>query len=79
MEFNAAMAAKLDAPETSESYTYTVPFGIATAAASNVQRTDSIAVSGMRLIDGVWYAHIVGATMNKENPFPEQGRRLPRC
>ena len=73
IEFNAAVAATLDAPEGSGSYTYTVPFTTETAAASNAQRTDSVAVSGMRLVDGVWYAQIVGATTNQENAFPEPG------
>jgi len=73
IEFNAAVAATLDAPEGSGSYTYTVPFTTETATASNAQHTDSIAVSGMRLVDGVWYAQIVGATTNKENAYPEPG------
>ena len=73
IEFNAAVAATLDAPEGSGSYTYTVPFTTETAAASNAQHTDSVEVSGMRLVDGVWYAQIVGATTNKANAFPEPG------
>ena len=44
-----------------------------TASASNAQRTDSVAVTGMRLVDGVCYAQIVGATTNKENAYPEPG------
>jgi hypothetical protein len=27
----------------------------------------------MRLVDGVWYAQIVGATTNKENAYPAPG------
>jgi len=73
IEFNAAVAATLDAPEGSGSYTYAVPFTTETAAASNVQHTDSVAVTGMRLVNGVWYAQIVGATTNQENAFPEPG------
>jgi len=73
IEFNAAVAATLDAPEGSGTYKYTVPFTTETAVASNAQRTDSVAVSGMRLVDGVWYAQIVGATTNQENAFPEPG------
>ena len=73
IEFNAAVAATLDAPEGSGTYKYTVPFTTETAAASNAQRTDSVTVSGMRLVDGVWYAQIVGAATNKENAFPEPG------
>jgi hypothetical protein len=73
IEFNAAVAATLEAPEGSGSYTYSVPFTTETAAASNAQQTDSVSVSGMRLVDGVWYAQIVGATTNQENAFPEPG------
>ena len=53
--------------------TYPIPFTTETAAASNAQRTDSVSVSGMRLVDGVWYAQIVGATTNKENAYPAPG------
>ena len=42
-------------------------------AASNAQHTDSVSVRGMRLVDGVWYAQIVGATTNKENAYPAPG------
>jgi hypothetical protein len=73
IEFNAAIAATLDAPEGSGTYTYSIPFTTETAAASNVERTDSVSVSGMRLVDGVWYAQIVGATTNKENAYPAPG------
>jgi len=27
----------------------------------------------MRLVDGVWYAQIVGATTNEENAYPPPG------
>jgi hypothetical protein len=71
--FNAAVSATLDAPEGSGTYKYPMSFTTETAAASNVQRTKSVAVSGMRLVDGAWYVQIVGATTNKENAFPEPG------
>jgi hypothetical protein len=73
IEFNAAVAATLDAPEGSGAYTYTVPFTTETRTVSNAARTDSLSVTGMRLVEGVWYAQIVGATTNKENAFPEPG------
>jgi len=73
LEFSAAIAATLDAPEGSGTYTYPIPFTTETATASNVDRTDSVAVTGMRLVDGVWYAQIVGATTNKENAYPAPG------
>jgi hypothetical protein len=73
LEFNAAIGATLDAPEGSGTYTYPIPFTTETAAASNVERTNSVSVSGMRLVDGVWYAQIVGATTNEENAYPAPG------
>jgi hypothetical protein len=73
LEFDAAIAATLEAPEGSGSYTCPIPFATGTAAASNAQHTDSVSVSGMRLVDGVWYAQIVGATTNKENAYPAPG------
>jgi hypothetical protein len=73
IEFSAAIAATLDAPEGSGTYTYPIPFTTETVAASNAQHTDSVSVSGMRLVDGVWYAQIVGATTNKENAYPAPG------
>ena len=73
IEFSAAVAATLDAPEGSGTYKYTMSFTTEAAAASNVQRTHSVAVSGMRLVDRAGYAQIVGATTNKENAYPEPG------
>ena len=73
IEFNAAVAATLDAPEGSGTYKYTMSFTTEAAAASNAQRTHSVAVSGMRLVDRAGYAQIVGATTNKENAYPEPG------
>jgi len=73
IEFTAPIAAVLDAPEGTGYYTYTVPFTTETVAASNFQHTDTLAVTGMRLVSGVWYAQIVGATTNKENAFPAPG------
>jgi hypothetical protein len=67
------VAATLEAPEGSGTYKYPMSFTTETASASNAQRTKSIAVNGMRLVDGAWYAQIVGATTNKENAFPEPG------
>lgn len=35
--------------------------------------TRSLDVFGMRLVEGVWYGQIVGATTNETNAFPEPG------
>jgi hypothetical protein len=73
IEFNAAVAATLDAPEGSGTYKYPISFTTEAATARNVQRTKAFSVSGMRLVDGAQYVQIVGATTNKENAFPEPG------
>jgi hypothetical protein len=71
--FSAAVAATLEAPEGSGTYKYPMSFTTEAATARNVQRTKSLSVSGMRLVDGARYVQIVGATTNKENAFPEPG------
>jgi hypothetical protein len=73
IEFNASVAATLDAPEGSGTFKYAIPFTTETRTASNAQRTDSVSVTGMRLVDGAWYAQIVGATTNEENAYPAPG------
>ncbi len=73
IEFNAAVAATLDAPEGSGTYTYAMSFTTEGASANNAQRTHSVAVSGLRLVDRAGYAQIVGATTNEENGYPAPG------
>ncbi len=44
-----------------------------TAAASDSLGQTTVQRLGVRLIDGVWYVQIVGATTNKVNAFPAPG------
>ena len=47
--------------------------GVPRAQASNAEHTETLSVTGMRLVDGAWYGQIVGATTNRENAYPEPG------
>ena len=54
------------------------PFAVrvANAAWRTVRPLDgtmTVEITGMRLVDGVWYVQLVGATVNKENAFPKPG------
>ena len=50
-----------------------MPFSTDSAAASDITGTQTLSVNGLRLVEGVWYGQIVGATTNKANAFPEPG------
>ena len=52
---------------------YPIDFTTETVSATDTLHSFSIEVTGLRLVDGVWYAQIVGATTNHENAFPEPG------
>lgn len=71
--FTATVRASLQGPGESGAFDYTMPFTTDSAAASNSEGTETLSVTGLRLVDGVWYGQIVGATTNKENAFPEPG------
>jgi hypothetical protein len=74
LSFGAVVRATLETGGGNDgSYDYAVPFTTETTAASNVSGTRTLSVSGMRLVEGVWYGQIVGSTTNKENAFPEPG------
>ena len=67
------MRATLDRGADSGSFDYAIPFTTEGTAASNRPATETLQVSGMRLVEGAWYGQIVGATTNRENAFPEPG------
>ena len=73
LTFTATVRATLSDTARAGSYEYEIPFSTESAAASNAEGTDSVSVTGMRLVDGVWYGQLVGATTNKTNAFPEPG------
>jgi hypothetical protein len=73
IDFNATVRATLERGGDSASYDYAIPFTTEGASASNRPGTETLQVSGIRLVEGAWYGQIVGATTNKENAFPEPG------
>jgi len=73
LSFTATVRATLSDTPRAGSYEYEIPFSTEGAAATNAAGTDSVSVTGMRLVDGVWYGQLVGATTNKTNAFPEPG------
>jgi hypothetical protein len=73
IEFTATVRATLDRGGDSGSFDYAIPFTTEGVSAKNRPGTETLAVSGMRLVEGAWYGQIVGATTNKDNAFPEPG------
>ena len=74
IQFSANVTATLDSPSVeSGTFTYGMPFTTETASATDVLGQITVERTGVRLIEGVWYAQIVGATTNRENAFPAPG------
>ena len=73
LSFTATVRATLSDTPRAGTYEYEIPFSTEAASASNAAGTDSVSVTGMRLVDGVWYGQLVGATTNKTSAFPEPG------
>jgi hypothetical protein len=73
MSFTASVRATLVAPGGGGTYTYSLPFTTESVAATNTAGTESVQVTGMRLIDSVWHVQLVGATVNRDNAFPKPG------
>ena len=71
--FTATVRASLQSPDSSGGYEYVMPFSTDGAAASDITGTQVLSVDGLRLVEGLWYGQIVGATTNKANAFPEPG------
>jgi hypothetical protein len=73
LAFTAIVAATLSGGSNNGTYTYTIPFTTEHVSAPNLEHTESVEVTGMRVVNGAWYTQLVGATTNKENAFPEPG------
>ena len=74
IQFTGTVRATLDTGGAGDgSYNYVIPFTTEVTAATNIPGTKELSVYGMRLVEGVWYGQIVGATTNKGNAFPEPG------
>jgi hypothetical protein len=65
--------ATLEGPNGHGSFDYTLPFTTESATATSADGTDTQSVTGLRLVTGVGYARLVGATTNRQNAFPEPG------
>lgn len=73
IDFMASVAASVELPEGGGTFTYAVPFTTESVSASNALGTASVGATGMRMVDGVWYVQLVGATTNRKNAFPKPG------
>jgi hypothetical protein len=74
MTFTAEINAKLIRSDgRSGTLVYTMPFSTESASATNLAKTDSVSVTGMRMVEGAWYVRLVGATVNKHNAYPKPG------
>ncbi len=74
MTFTAEIHAKLIEPNgRSGTIVYTMPFSTESASATNLAKTESVSVTGMRMPEGARYVQLVGATVNKENAYPKPG------
>jgi hypothetical protein len=73
IDFTATVRATLERGGDRGSFDYAIPFTTEGASAANRPGTETLEVSGMRLVEGAWYGQIVGGTTNQENAFPEPG------
>jgi len=73
LQFTATVRATLSGSPRSGTFEYVIPFSTESASATNAEGTDAVSVTGMRLVNGVWYGQLVGATTNEINAFPEPG------
>jgi len=73
IDFTASVAASVELPEGGGTFTYQVPFTTESAVARNAPGTESVEATGVRMVEGAWYAQLVGATTNRTNAFPKPG------
>ena len=72
IEFTGMVKATLSGADGG-SFIYPIDFTTETVSATDAIGSLDVEVTGLRLIENVWYAQIVGATTNHENAFPEPG------
>lgn len=72
IEFDGNVSATLSGSDGT-TFVYPIEFTTETAYASDALGHFGIEVTGLRLVEGVWYAQIVGGTTNHDNAFPEPG------
>lgn len=72
IEFTGMISATLSGENGAE-FVYPISFTTETASATDILGQVDVEVTGLRLVEGVWYAQLVGATTNHENAFPKPG------
>ena len=74
IDFTAPLRATVVSPNAvSGHYDYSIPITTETTEAVDIAGALEIEITGLRLIEGVWYCQLVGGTTNKANAFPEPG------
>lgn len=74
INFTAPLRATIVSPDgTSGYYDYSIPITTETAEAQDIAGALQIEITGLRLLDSIWYCQLVGGTTNRENAFPEPG------
>lgn len=71
--FHADVTATLARDGEGGTFTYSVPFTTEGASAMNIAKTETVSVTGMRLVDEAGYVQLVGATVNRTNAYPKPG------
>jgi len=70
MSFQADVTAT---PAKGQTFVYPMPFTTETTETTNAAGNLTLEITGMRLVEGVWYVQLVGATVNEKNAYPKPG------
>lgn len=73
IDFNATVRATISGAAANGSFDYNLPFTTEIASATNLPQTVQLTVAGLRMVEGVWWLQLVGATTNKANAYPQPG------
>jgi hypothetical protein len=73
LDFTATVRATLVGPAGQGAFDYVMPFSTSGESATSIDGSKTLTRTGVHVIDGVWYAQIVGATTNKGQAFPGPG------
>lgn len=70
MSFTATISAT---PSDGKALSYSLTFTTETAQATSSAGDASVQITGLRLVEGVWYAQLVSATTNAASAYPKPG------
>jgi hypothetical protein len=73
LDFTATVRATLTRASGEGSFDYLMPFSTSGESATSIDGSQTLTRIGVHVIDGVWYAQIVGAATNKSEAFPGPG------